>query len=786
MSLGPDGRSRGFGTVTFANDIDAERAVQLFNGYDYHGRKLKVYYDKFSSQTPILTSLGAAASPQPLSAFSTTPVQSAQATLLQAAQLQQLVGGDRANILDASSGASLGVGLGLGTADRDPFYGLGSTSRPTTAGNPTESRSPLGLATTLQTLQDSLQQLNTRNANAAADVDVSLPGTAKSTSPHSNSRSPFDSFSLGSSPGLSTAVGAPTTGTSSLAERRHKVPAPLSASSSRPTSGSGSGSGSGLGNLTELSITTALSASTAVPNGDLLAHSTSPISPAREKATCVSAGVYGGGLEARRKSFANESTAVPPISTSSLNLSSSRPTTSTSSSAIEPPNKAESRSERQEQVTTSPRQSHPAHPGPIALPPPAPLPAFPPHMQHHMQPMSPLISPGGMVYPGYPLMSPPIPAPGYQIPGQGHVAMTPHGLPPITPSMPSFSFVPLPSPGGAGAEGPQGGYDHPVGPSALMSPPVPHAHVQHHQYGQQGQHQHHLPRHVFQPFTPGPPSTMSPGAFWGRPGTHAHAPYLNPAVGSPVLMQASHPYGTHQQSGLVNMYGSQPSSPASGPFAYGVSGAGVEEPSGYFPPVPPPPEGYFPPVGALGNVADEILREGSTMASESQKVDEADRPPHTRSESDTSNSNSAGDEHDQDSDGLLGHGRGARAHSSSSGATSWRSSEETVTKGDGATAIKEKDALSALAGDLAAFRLGARPPTRERRGESALSTSPSGSYAAAAAKAARPGSSGSSQSTANGAATRSASLGAENAPARPPPPQKTHSDETGAQVKASS
>lgn len=30
--MGPDGRSRGFGTVSYANEADAERAVNLFNG----------------------------------------------------------------------------------------------------------------------------------------------------------------------------------------------------------------------------------------------------------------------------------------------------------------------------------------------------------------------------------------------------------------------------------------------------------------------------------------------------------------------------------------------------------------------------------------------------------------------------------------------------------------------------------------------------------------------------------------------------------------------------------
>lgn len=228
----------------------------------------------------------------------------------------------------------------------------------------------------------------------------------------------------------------------------------------------------------------------------------------------------------------------------------------------------------------------------------------------------------------------------------------------------------------------------------------------------------------------------------------------------------------------------------------------AEEP-GYFPSMP---ESYFPQVSALGNgVAGEILREGSNL------VGQDERPPHARSDSgDTSNSNSAGDEppepvFDGEDEARR---RGARAHSSSSGATSWRSSEESVLKGgEGANSKEGKEkpehAMSTLVNDLASFRLGARPPTRERRpgssghglaSEAAVSTSPMGSYAAAAAKAAvgavgaRPDSSGSSQSTAGamsatGATTRSASMGAEGAPTRPPAPQKTHSDETRAGIK---
>jgi RNA recognition motif-containing protein len=49
VALGPDGRSRGFGTVVFSNEYDAERALRMFDGYEYNGRPLKVHYDKFSA-----------------------------------------------------------------------------------------------------------------------------------------------------------------------------------------------------------------------------------------------------------------------------------------------------------------------------------------------------------------------------------------------------------------------------------------------------------------------------------------------------------------------------------------------------------------------------------------------------------------------------------------------------------------------------------------------------------------------------------------------------------------
>ncbi|BGO91174.1 hypothetical protein JCM10020v2_002825 [Rhodotorula toruloides] len=48
IAQGPDGRSRGFGSVLFASQGDAERAVGMFNGYEFNGRALKVHFDKFA------------------------------------------------------------------------------------------------------------------------------------------------------------------------------------------------------------------------------------------------------------------------------------------------------------------------------------------------------------------------------------------------------------------------------------------------------------------------------------------------------------------------------------------------------------------------------------------------------------------------------------------------------------------------------------------------------------------------------------------------------------------
>ncbi|KAI9328836.1 hypothetical protein BDR26DRAFT_808192, partial [Obelidium mucronatum] len=39
---GPDGRSKGTGIVGFETPTDAQNAISMFNGYEWHGRKLEV------------------------------------------------------------------------------------------------------------------------------------------------------------------------------------------------------------------------------------------------------------------------------------------------------------------------------------------------------------------------------------------------------------------------------------------------------------------------------------------------------------------------------------------------------------------------------------------------------------------------------------------------------------------------------------------------------------------------------------------------------------------------
>ncbi|KAI0090430.1 hypothetical protein BDY19DRAFT_771850 [Irpex rosettiformis] len=195
-------------------------------------------------------------------------------------------------------------------------------------------------------------------------------------------------------------------------------------------------------------------------------------------------------------------------------------------------------------AATSPGVTHPAHPGPITLPPPPNVSSFPIPPAHTFSPHGP-----------YPLQTPPYPSPLHHpavVMNMMGVNMTPHGLPPITPSMPSFTFLPQPSPTASTYEQ--------ASTTSVQGPPLPNNSSEAQQPTQGAYFPHLPPGHaaMLSPYTPFSPGVaMTPGAFWGRPGSAAN-PYINPAVGAPVHTSQS----------------------------------------GYFPPVPRQPEepqGYFPP-----------------------------------------------------------------------------------------------------------------------------------------------------------------------------------------------
>ncbi|THH13424.1 hypothetical protein EW146_g6792 [Bondarzewia mesenterica] len=115
VALGQDGRSRGFGTVVFATDMDAERAVKMFNGYEYNGRSLKVHFDKYSPSTQPTAPSTAPVSPIP--PFARSVVSPTFASTLGAQSHQQQLQPSQMHTPLAMPQAYV--------------YGLGPASRPT-------------------------------------------------------------------------------------------------------------------------------------------------------------------------------------------------------------------------------------------------------------------------------------------------------------------------------------------------------------------------------------------------------------------------------------------------------------------------------------------------------------------------------------------------------------------------------------------------------------------------------------------------------------------------------
>ena len=320
----------------------------------------------------------------------------------------------------------------------------------------------------------------------------------------------------------------------------------------------------------------------------------------------------------------------------------------------------DSSSTSQEQAQIQRTKQVPYHPGPISIPPMTfnpmqmpmgmimPLTTMTPghaHMAHAMMGMmnpnmSPLYHPAAAAAamgggPSSPYrMYPTAPALGSPsaVLGTGVITLTPHGLPPITPSMPPFNFLPpLHSQqqqqqhfsDGKAAEGQGRGGGN--GKSEGSRPSTSRVEggcgacnssssVQVSTSGQPpSQEQQQQQQHPAYPLRLNlataaggfsPAMTMSPGTFYGRPGeVPGPNPYINAAVGAPVHPVSHpamysppvhphphHPHHPHHPSSLYRGHGTP-----QGVYYYAAAMASPSkapmtgmEPQGYFDPM------YFP------------------------------------------------------------------------------------------------------------------------------------------------------------------------------------------------
>ncbi|KAH9931031.1 hypothetical protein B0H21DRAFT_761217 [Amylocystis lapponica] len=198
---------------------------------------------------------------------------------------------------------------------------------------------------------------------------------------------------------------------------------------------------------------------------------------------------------------------------------------------------------------------HHAHPGPIAIPPPPPASAFPVPAPHTLSPPYPPSRPPH----GHPMS--PLHHPSLMGMSMGHALLH---LPPAT----------IRSPRRTSRAGPRA-----AAAASRARRDVP-----------------------YTPFSPG--VTMSPGAFWGRPGA-AGNPLINPAVGAPV-----HPHEYRQQHPGPSASPPReyfPPVPVSMAMAQADMGSVRDEPPGYFP--------FVPPGGVRSSgLAHEIVEDGASAS----------------------------------------------------------------------------------------------------------------------------------------------------------------------------
>ncbi|KAF9788638.1 hypothetical protein BJ322DRAFT_1050218 [Thelephora terrestris] len=500
VSLGPDNRSRGYGTVLLASAEDATRAVEMFNGYNWQTRTLEVRPDRippeFDGPNLTLTSSTGYHSPGPL-----LPGPLPQSTFTAPASAEELLALPRP--LTAAATKSLFVGnlpFHCQWQDlKDLFRQAGTILRADVAFGPDGRSRGFGTVVFASEIdaERAVKMFNGYEFNGRALKVHYDRFSASQASTVPTSPVPGSQF-LGSYAGPNSAIPP------------NHIPMPLRYPEFRSTPGA-----------------------------------TSPYD------------VYPPYLpnmpQVQYQNPSEQQTYPLPVNPHSASPNSAQPL-----DGRHPVERACTKS-----PVSPPSNSNFPHPGRIALPPPS-VAGFPhPHtlspntlspLHHPHHPISPLHHPHNVV------------------------TMTPHGLPPMTPSMPSFTFLPQPSPNVHG--GPQ-----------LGNPPT---------NRQDGPQMGNIP-HILTPYTPFSPGvTMSPGALWGRPGAGVN-PYA--AVGAP----------THVQHQWV-----QHGSPLR------------EEAGGYFPPVVP--QEYFPfvPPSSSG-LANEVVPDGESSAGDTDaSVKESDGSESTQ------------------------------------------------------------------------------------------------------------------------------------------------------------
>lgn len=564
VSLGPDNRSRGYGTVLLATAEDAGRAIDMFHGYSWQTRILEVRPDRLPpdfdnplsmpTPNPPLFPVNSSTFASPLASIvrATSPSRSVR-TLSDDFDYNSLFGSDGSA---ASSSACRNLFVGnlpfhCQWQDlKDLFRQAGTIMRADVALGPDGRSRGFGTVVfaTEQDAERAVKMFNGYEYNGRTlkvHFDRYLHLNQNSASPtHTTFQQAMSSVSVGPPSFTTTMTTRPTHITLPMGYHSEFLP-PSGPSSPYDLYHSAMPLFS---QTTQPHIQVRSQPQTELPppqplneNNPRLLNDAETLSA---QLASVSIFTDPGPISSPRKSKSP--------STSSTNRPPDSGGTEATWRDATPQAESQSHSQKPNSAVNSGTAHHPHHPGPISLPPPTLSFPLSPHT------LSPLHHPSVPIHISpiqHPSMGSPLHHPStYPSAHSQMVSMTPHGLPPITPSMPPFIF-------------------HPVS----ASPTTAHTPVT------------QMP--IFSTSNFSPTVAMSPGAFWGRPGNPN--PFFNPTVGAPVHMHS--PDATRPSIG-----GSA--------YFYPTPGANRVEPTGYFDPVYFPPGAQHTTIGSSG-LSNEILKD---------------------------------------------------------------------------------------------------------------------------------------------------------------------------------